>query len=111
MPRDFSGALIRGLVSPSPHGRPGTGLPRCASRLLGDYRTPVSLRTSQGSGLASTRVGRIILSRALGPVSCISWDQALQHASPSVQYEESPPMSKRQAPRACATGPARAAWL
>lgn len=107
VPRDTSGALIRGLVSPSPHGRPGTGLPRCARRFLGDYRTPVRLRTSQGAGLASTRVGRIILSGAPGSVSCVSWDQALQHASPSVQYEKSPPMSKSQAPGRVQPGPRR----
>lgn len=36
VPRDTSGTLTRGLVSLSPHGRPGSGLPRCAPRLLGD---------------------------------------------------------------------------
>lgn len=57
VPRDTSGTLARGLVSPRRHGRPGTGLARCARRLLGDNRARASLRTSQCAGVTSTSVG------------------------------------------------------
>lgn len=51
---DTSGTLAkRPCVSPRPHGRLSTGLPRCARRLLGDNR----VRTSPSAGVASTSVG------------------------------------------------------
>lgn len=55
---DTSGTLAkRPCVSPRPHGRLSTGLPRCARRLLGDNRARAGVRTSPSARVASTSVG------------------------------------------------------